>query len=222
MRIFNHFLTIRYLSKSFLILSYPKSGNTYLRLLLGNYILAQNGLPAISSFDQLNNYMPELGKYNTFKNNLQLHGKRIVKSHHAFYSGFARFIVVHRPFIEVFSSYLAYSKARDIHFHEQKKLQSIKLFVQTIDPRHGVYLDYRTLIDHPETQVSRLLYFLGEKSICKSSLAVAIDASRKEEIKRWSNENGIKFIQKYRQTTISEQHVEILCDLDNQLKGKFQ
>ncbi len=92
------------------IVSFPKSGNTWVRFLVAN-LLNSNDLPNFANIDQL---VPESEEV-TARDLRKLPRPRIMKSHHAFQPRFPRVIyIVRDPRDVVLSQYYFYRKRRRI------------------------------------------------------------------------------------------------------------
>lgn len=92
----------RYLDpRDIMIASYPKSGNTWLRMLLSSLVAGQ-----IDSFDDLPSYVPELEVLGRMKNAYRLQsGGRMVKTHEQWTERYCRGVYVVRDCRDVAVSY---------------------------------------------------------------------------------------------------------------------
>ncbi len=85
------------------IVSYPRSGNTWMRFLLAN-LLAPN---ETITFRNIDDFVPDLHKSNS-ADLAARKGRRYIKSHHPFYEHYPRFIYIYRDGRDALVSYFHY------------------------------------------------------------------------------------------------------------------
>lgn len=89
-----------------LLVSYPKSGNTWVRFLFAN--LLKESSSEIINFHNVHRYCPELDIQN--KEISKLHRPRVIKSHQLYNASFPRVIYIVRDCRDVYVSYYHYVK----------------------------------------------------------------------------------------------------------------
>lgn len=206
MPFFRHLETLKYISKNNIhIISFPKSGNTYLRILLANLILIQNKEKNVASFEQLNKIMPEFGRHTTFNNkNLKLNNGLIVKSHNSIYSIFSKKnIFIQRKTTEVYSSYLNYYRQNNKFFFKLKFLISTLIYkVLKFNKKNALFVDYDQLTNEPLSVLKDISRYLNIH-LHNDDLIDAIKFSRKEVVSKWKSIQNETFIEHYRKVKIS-------------------
>ena len=86
------------------VVSFPKSGNTWVRFLLANMLVADKEI----TMKNINEYVP--GIYNFREELNKKEGNRIIKSHDPFFECFPKTIYVYRDYRDVLISYYHYLK----------------------------------------------------------------------------------------------------------------
>ena len=162
----------------FFLISYPKSGNTYLRFLIAN-ILKNNSRKI--NFKNIGEYVPDTHIENQIKlilnkdsdfNKLPI---KIAKSHDIYYKYYkdVKVIYLYRNGIEVLSSYYKYLKSRDINVrfkdlfegkykaHRLQWYQHLKSWSNK--PDDILYIDYKDLLKNPESVLTKIFKFFNYK-----------------------------------------------------------
>jgi len=196
-KILNH--DYNYLGKFFLvkkndifITSFPKSGNTWVRLIVANLLSIKVNLQNIDHF------LPETYSY---KESFYLHKfkkRRIIKSHDYFDHRFKKVIyVVRDPREVIVSTYFFqikikaikknYSKRKFINsFIKGKYSSDFGTWEQNVGSWHGsrnkniIFIRYEDLIDKPVKEIKRISNFLKIKTSNKKILQVIKNTSFKK------------------------------------------
>ena len=84
------------------IVSYPRSGNTWMRFLLANLLAPQETI----TFRNIENFVPDLHKSAAVLDNWP--GRRYIKSHHRCYDRYPRFLYLYRDGRDAVVSYHHY------------------------------------------------------------------------------------------------------------------
>ncbi|ERT08225.1 sulfotransferase domain protein [Lyngbya aestuarii BL J] len=89
------------------IVSYPKSGNTWVRFIIANLISDRDTV----SFRNINNYVPDIYLYKDYLNTMKQR-PRFIKTHDAGYEFYPKFIYIYRDGRDVAISYYHYLTGR--------------------------------------------------------------------------------------------------------------
>lgn len=87
------------------IVSYPKSGNTWVRFLLSNIKCSGEKI----NFDNIDSYIPDVYTSKALINKQK--SNRIIKTHHCFFEYYPKSIYIYRDYRDVLVSYYFYEKA---------------------------------------------------------------------------------------------------------------
>lgn len=155
-----------------LICSFPKTGSSGVRLFLCQYLRLLNNLPLIDNLDDLNKYMPELGK----KGHFPVSGE-IIKTHHAIYSNrVEKCVVIYRQSMQVYSSYVNYMRRRhNKNISEFQFLIKIILFCLFLS-RNAKVIDYSEMMENRTGTLRKILQFY-DLEIDENRLQLAIKYS---------------------------------------------
>ena len=217
MKTLSHIQTLPYaFYGSINCLSFPKSGNTYLRIILANYIKLLQNEPPLKSFNELNALMPEYGRLSSFSNdNLRIQNKRVIKSHHGIYSWASeKNIVIFRDFIEVASSYSNYSKLRSNEKKVDVIISSMEKFLSALYLKKACVIFYDSLINKSFDVISKLLNEYLSAEVKDNLLVDAIEASSKKTISKWKKVNGVKFINSYKGINLNQKQLDALMNIN--------
>ncbi len=164
-------------SDDLFLVSYPKSGNTWLRYILATAIKGRSDL----SFEELEKIVPDVyvskTKINSFK------GQRIIKSHDALFDHLPSVIYIYRDYRDVLVSYYHYAiNAKEFTGTLKEFIRSklpIKFFGSWADHVKGAFeakkkgkriliLSYEDMLQNPELNISKILNFTQLKSVLTS------------------------------------------------------
>ena len=90
------------------IVSYPRSGNTWIRFLLANLLASGEEI----TFRNIEEYVPDLHK--SASTLAERQGRRFVKSHHPCYEAYPRFIYIYRDGRDALVSHYHYTTERKV------------------------------------------------------------------------------------------------------------
>ena len=197
---------------SILLFGYPKSGNTWFRFLIYNYLNLQNNpdLKSTISFDDLNsqqNNVMDRGSVSLPKNDFPLF-YRTHKIYNRPYKLFNKKIFIHRnPLDTLISAYYFY-KNRDIPFSDdpknlREKLIDIDFYVSyKIDfwikyfrisvENSDVVVNYSDLKNDAEKELSKTVNFLGW-NLDENLIRKSVEFSSFDKVKKMGKEKNQKY-----------------------------
>lgn len=181
------------------ILSYPKSGNTWVRFILANLIYGNKNQ---IDFHSAKDFIPELEVHIEEAKNLKR--PRILKSHSVYDPKFRNVIYIVRDVRDVYISYYHYMK---------KKLDpnvSIEDFIKSLEdtnkswsfhvrtwlknkPENFLIVKYEDLLDDTANQVKRMISFLNLK-YSDDEIKLAIEKSSLKSMKAIEQKFGRPFL----------------------------
>lgn len=187
------------------LLSYPKSGSTFIRIFLFNYWALSNGNAVLNGFDDLNISMPELGKGNLSKKEFKI-SPRIIKSHRSWFWMIFRenkIISLDRDIIENIVSFYSYSMTLSNSESEdfEKWIVNNEIFekrmrfFKSIDKFKSVFkLDFAELQD--TDKLIKMIEYLGWK-FESDVFSNALEASKRESVKSWPKKHSIEHAKRH-------------------------
>ena len=197
---------------SILLFGYPKSGNTWIRFLIYNYLNLQNNLDLKStiSFDELNsqqNNIMDRGTVSLPKNGFPLF-YRTHKIYNRPYTLFNKKIFIHRnPLDTLISAYYFY-KNRDIPFSDdpknlRDKLMDIDFYVSyKIDfwikyfrvsvENSDIVINYSDLKNDAEKELIKTVKFLGW-NLNNNLIKKSVEFSSFDKVKKMGQEKNQKY-----------------------------
>lgn len=192
----------------FYIVSFPKSGNTWIRIILTNILNPQNKEGVF--LKEIQSFIPDFHDKNQiksyFKNNIYFDDLdfKFIKTHNR-YSKFFRkknIIYIVRDGRDVYNSYYHYLNARS------NKNLTLKNIIQTpdefgywsdhvknwIDGEKGKFfiIRYEDLLNDPEKYISQLLQFIG-LNISNKELSLAIEKSSFDRLTKMEDVKGVQY-----------------------------
>jgi len=193
----------RILNDDIYLLSYPKSGNTWLRYILAHVVSGKN----IESENQLEQVIPDVYRSQRIINRMS--SGRIIKTHHPLFSHYPRIIYIHRDYRDVLVSYYYYQTALGIftgNFSEfirssavthpfgswAQHVQEAIAFSKT-HPDRIFILSYDDLHRAPEQKTSEIIKFFHLPQ--KMPLQQAVEASRINKLREKENKTPGFFIE---------------------------
>jgi estrone sulfotransferase len=90
------------------VVSYPRSGNTWMRFLFANLLAPHETI----TFRNIENYVPDIHKSASAV--MEWQGRRYIKSHHPHYDSYPRFIYLYRDGRDALVSYYHYVTAKKV------------------------------------------------------------------------------------------------------------
>lgn len=187
------------------IVSYPKSGNTWLRFLIGNYIHSK------IDFNNIETLIPDIHRSNT-KDLNKMKNKRFIKSHHRFNPNYTKVVYIKRDVRKVALSYYRWF----LKFNPKKFSNFEEFFNAFIRNGAGPYgrwdehindwlgkskkenilvIDYENLKKNTLETFTKILKFCN-LPIDQDKIQTAIEKSSFSQMKKLENEqNDSKFHQ---------------------------
>lgn len=177
------------------LVSFPKSGNTWLRFILSNLLL--NGDTAEQAdFHTIDKLFPDARVYSD--------GAALIKSHSPRYlmsqKGELKVIVVFRNPLDVFPSYFDYMVNEhglaDVSFDQF--IGSSRYGIRAWQKFHAswwnyeeaLFIDYDHLVEHTENTVQKVIDHLGPSNFKNLSIRDAMERSSRGEMHRVKTESG--------------------------------
>lgn len=186
----------RYKDDVFLV-SYPKSGNTWMRFVLSN--LLKKSSDETIDFHSAIDYVPELSVHNEKVN--QLERPRIIKSHETYNKLFPKVVYLIRDPRDVYVSYYHYLLKRlppGTTFKEFLRMDDLHpsrwhIHVKSWQNQPGVRVfKYETLLENPVEEVLKITEYIGlDKD--SADVEAAVKASSFDKMKEIENKNGRPF-----------------------------
>lgn len=194
------------------LVSYPKSGNTWLRFILA-YL--KNGTSTTINFHQLENIVPDVYVSKDIIDTQK--SERIIKTHDIFFEGYPRVIYIHRDYRDALISYyyfvLAY-KFFDGTFSEfirsnivlrhgswKQHIKAMKKYKQE-NPDKILVLSYESLLNNFDKSVESINRFCGFKK--EVDLNKLKEKTSFSELKKIENEFGSRFMSNTKQNFVRE------------------
>lgn len=194
------------------LVSYPKSGNTWLRFILA-YL--KNGTSTTINFHQLENIVPDVYVSKDIIDTQK--SERIIKTHDIFFEGYPRVIYIHRDYRDALISYyyfvLAY-KFFDGTFSEfirsnivlrhgswKQHIKAMKKYKQE-NPDKILVLSYESLLNNFDKSVESINRFCGFKK--EVDLNILKEKTSFSELKKIENEFGSRFMSNTKQNFVRE------------------
>jgi hypothetical protein len=179
-----------------LLVSYPKSGNTWMRFILSN--LLQSGAEEINFHNALN-YIPD----DNFSDLEQVARPRIIKSHEPYQAQFPRVIYIVRDPRDAYVSYFEYLRKKlpeGMTFSAFLRQPSIypcrwhEHVASWIDkPSVKVLVKYEDMLSDCFSQMQRVLAILPHVQVSDEQLRRAIDASSFSNMRKIEETKGRPF-----------------------------
>ena len=181
------------------IVSYPKSGNTWVRFLLANALYPE----AEVDFHTIHELIPEVGDEDMRRSSLP--PPRLLKSHAPYRSAYPRVIYIVRDGRDVYTSYYHYGQP-DLDdettfedFLEEDRWPSrwgehVREWINATDGNDDILVvGFEDLKDDSARELRRMLSFLDRESIPESRIQQAAEASSFENMRRLEQERSRKY-----------------------------
>lgn len=178
------------------IVSYPKSGNTWVRFLLANALYPE----AEVDFHSIHELVPEVGEEDKRRSGLPL--PRLLKSHAPYQPDYPRVIYILRDGRDVYTSYYHYrapdlsndttfeSFLRGSHWPTRWG-EHVKGWLDAADSTDSIMVvRFEDLKEDSASELKRMLSFLGKESISEEQIHRAAKASSFENMRRLEREKG--------------------------------
>jgi len=183
-----------------LLISYPRSGNTWVRFLLAN-IIKPAGLEI--DFHNVHYYVPELNRNNEIIQALD--PPRVVKTHALYKSAYPRVIYLVRDGRDVYVSYYHYRLKqldegitfgdflrRDDHFPSRWKEHIDSWLTSGMGGENLLLVRYEDLLEEPEAELKRMVAFIGLES-SDQAIHQAVEDSRFDRMREIDQTKGRKY-----------------------------
>ncbi len=203
------------------LVSYPKSGNTWLRFLIANTVKIHYKIEREVNFFTIHDFVPDVHKNGNASMNVSPTGilgnpeiPRIIKSHGSYNPYYQRVILLVRDPRDVLISYFYYQKRYGIisedcqisdfirHPKYGAKAWSIhtESWVKTIKVGQIVQIfRYEDFLKSTQSELARLMDLIGLK-VEEGTLEKAINLSSKENMKITEKKHGSTFLIKTQKT----------------------
>lgn len=180
------------------LVSYPKSGNTWVRFILSN--LLNDNPDKIVDFHTAVEFVPEVGVHLEQLNALQ--SPRIIKSHAPYVSEYPHVVYLVRDVRDVYVSYYHYlrkSSSPDQSFSEFLRDETIwpclwnDHVCSWVDRENVLVVRYEDLLQDTVEVVTQILIFWDKRSFSPEEIEQAVAASSFDEMKKLERERGRPF-----------------------------
>ena len=182
------------------LVSYPRSGNTWVRFLLAN-LLRRAG--ETIDFHNIHEYIPEEGRNNDIINTLS--SPRIIKTHSAYKANYPRVIYLVRDGRDVYVSYYHYRLKilpEGCTFSEFLRMDDhspchwgdhVESWLSDKGQLSGILIvSYENLLTNPNTELKRMVDFIGIQ-VTEEDIIQAVHASRFENMREIDQTKGRKY-----------------------------
>lgn len=181
------------------VVSYPKSGNTWVRFLLANALYPG----ADVDFHTIHGLVPEVGKEDMRRATLP--PPRILKSHAPYRAAYPRVIYILRDGRDVYTSYYHYRKPnlpdgttfedflRGDHW-PTRWAAHVQGWVDAASARDDILVvRFEDLKDDSARELRRMLDFIGETYISANRIQEAVEESSFHNMRRLEEKRGRKY-----------------------------
>ncbi|MCS3678774.1 hypothetical protein GGP72_003052 [Salinibacter ruber] len=181
------------------IVSYPKSGNTWVRFLLANALYPE----AEVDFHSIHELIPEVGKEDMRRSGLP--NPRLLKSHAPYQPDYPRVIYIVRDGRDVYTSYYHYRSPdlpEDTTFESFLKgshwptrwCGHVRDWMNAAAESDDILVvRFEDLKEDSGRELRRMLSFIDQKSISEAHIRPAVEASSFENMRRLEEERGRKY-----------------------------
>ena len=186
------------------IVSYPKSGNTWVRFLLSNLLAPEKQI----SFRNIEDYVPNI--YKSSATLEEREGRRYIKTHHPCYDLYPKTVYIYRDGRDALVSYYHYATGKKVfagtfadfifspfveQFSSWKEHVTSALDFASEHPDRILMLQYEEMLRQPLACAARVTAFL-EMECDERAIAQAVEKSSFDRLKRveqtFGGENLIK------------------------------
>lgn len=187
-------------NKDVFLVSYPRSGNTWVRFLIAN-LLKPGGVEI--DFHNVQEYVPEINRNNDIIEALP--SPRVIKSHALYKSAFPKVIYLVRDGRDVYVSYYYYRLKQleeGITFSEylRRKDHFPSLWKEHVEswliwdqPQPNLLLvRYEDLLSKPETELRKMVEFIGVERT-DDVISHAVEVSRFDKMREIDQNKGRKY-----------------------------
>jgi hypothetical protein len=191
---------LKFTNQDVFLVSYPRSGNTWVRFLIAN-ILKPSGVQI--DFHNVHEFVPEIGRNNDIIQNLA--SPRIVKSHDLYNTVFPKVIYLVRDGRDVYVSYYYYKLkqlAEGTTFSDFLRLENVypstwsqhlRSWLDDPRPQHNLLMvRYEDLLENAETVLLRMMDFVGI-TVSPDTIRDAIENSKFDKMRKIDQTKGRKY-----------------------------
>ncbi|MDJ0715936.1 MAG: sulfotransferase domain-containing protein [Prochloraceae cyanobacterium] len=231
-------LPVNYRMEDIFLVSFPKSGNTWLRFLIANAIKVHYNIQRQVNFFTIQDIIPDVN----FSQNITSPGifgrsdlPRIIKSHSAYNPYYNRVILIVRDPRDVLISFYYYTKERNLipdswtisEFIRERKygaqawLEHTRSWYLTFKNGQTIKIfKYEDFLQEPEATLSSLMNLLGI-IMTRKSLEEAIELSSIENMKQSEIEHLSTYIIQHQKTPFVRQGKAIKGKILSKTDRKF-
>jgi estrone sulfotransferase len=174
------------------IVSYPKSGNTWVRFLLANLLAPEKQI----SFRNIEDYVPNI--YKSSATLEEREGRRYIKTHHPCYDLYPKTVYIYRDGRDALVSYYHYATGKKVfagtfadfifspfveQFSSWKEHVTSALDFAAEHPDRILMLQYEEMLRQPLPCAARVTEFL-EMECDERAIAQAVEKSSFDQLKR--------------------------------------
>jgi estrone sulfotransferase len=174
------------------IVSYPKSGNTWVRFLLANLLAPEKQI----SFRNIEDYVPNIYKSSATLEDRE--GRRYIKTHHPCYDLYPKTVYIYRDGRDALVSYYHYATGKKVfagtfadfifspfveQFSSWKEHVTSALDFAAEHPDRILMLQYEEMLRQPLPCAARVTEFL-EMECDERAIAQAVEKSSFDQLKR--------------------------------------
>lgn len=181
------------------LVSYPKSGNTWLRFILAN--LLKRSSAEVIDFHSVINHVPEVGKHVAAIE--QLERPRVLKSHAPYVPEYPRVVYIVRDARDVYVSYFHYLKSSlppQMTFADFLRKPDVwpcrwhEHVTSWIDKPNVLVVRYEDTLEAPKSQLLQVLDHWSIRTFSDSRIEQAITASSFDRMKMLEAERGRPYL----------------------------
>jgi len=203
------------------IVSFPRSGNTWVRFFLANLIKYDKG--ELLDFNRLEDIIPDLHKNKNVDNKYSFKEiPRIMKSHSKFIKEYKRVIYIVRNPKDVMVSYFYYTRYgllnKEIESFEnfvkdkKKGILAWKEHVNSWEGKTGVIIRYEDLLENAYTNFKLICDYIGIPDYCYKNIKGAIEKSSFDTMSKIEEKKGMPYLKNNEFRFIREGRSEIWKD----------
>ena len=174
------------------IVSYPKSGNTWVRFLLANLLAPEKQI----SFRNIEDYVPNIYKSSATLGERE--GRRYIKTHHPCYDLYPKIVYIYRDGRDALVSYYHYATGKQVfvgsfadfifspfveQFSSWNEHVTGALDFASEHPDRILMLQYEGMLRQPPASAARVTAFL-ELGCDERTIANAVEKSSFDQLKR--------------------------------------
>jgi estrone sulfotransferase len=208
-----HHVSVETYPDDVFVVSYPRSGNTWVRFLLANLIQYETRKPV--DFFSVHKVIPGMDKDFHIRTLNKLPPPRLISTHRLYTSGFQRVIYILRDGRDVAVSYYLYMSGKKrfegsfLDFLTKRDLspclwhEHVETWLQHTDHCDLLLVRYESLLASPETELHRMATFAGlpvdeqrlQWSVSSSAFG-AMQSLEREKGRLFDSDQELQFVRK--------------------------